>query len=78
MAKTDIESRTTEKKEGPAVARRVPEESSRVAGAPAVGQGRVDGAAALGLDPGRIRLIVVVSSAPDRARAEGGRFDQAQ
>jgi hypothetical protein len=35
MAKADIESRTTEKKEGPAVARRVPEETTRVAGAPA-------------------------------------------
>jgi len=42
VAKADIESRTTEKKEGPAVAQRVPEESSRVAGAPAVRQGKPD------------------------------------
>lgn len=64
MAKTDIEPRTTEKKEGPAVARRAPEESSRVAGAPAVGQGRPDA------DPGSGALV----SAPSPSPAADERF----
>ena len=58
MAKTDIEPRMTEKKEGPAAARSVPEESGRVAGTPAVGQGRPDA------DPGTGALVSAPSPSP--------------